>query len=133
GARDARRSQSMNLRQVVCVLVLSAPVPARAGVVQPFPPGFLWGTAISGFQSEMGLAAPTDQGSDWWVWAHDPSNVSNHVVSGDEPETGPDFWDRFDDDARLAQRHLGSNAFRLSIEWSRVFPSSTAGVDASGG
>jgi len=124
----------MKIRHVVCVLVLSAaPLTARAAVVQPFPPDFLWGTAIAGFQSEMGLTAPTDQGSDWWAWAHDSTEISGQKVSGDEPETGPDFWDRFDDDARLAHHKLGTNAFRLSIEWSRIFPSSTAGVDASGG
>ena len=51
----------MKIAHVLCVLLLSV-APARAAVVQPFPPGFLWGTAIAGFQSEMGLAAPTDQG-----------------------------------------------------------------------
>ena len=98
-----------------------------------FPSGFLWGTAISGFQSEMGDGAPIDANSDWFVWSHDADNIANGRVSGDLPEAGPAFYERFADDIRLAQRRLGTNTFRLSIEWSRIFPSSTAAVDASGG
>ena len=120
----------MNLRQVVCVLVLSAPVPARAGVVQPFPPGFLWGTAIAGFQSDMGVGAPNDTNSDWWVWAHDPGNIG-HGVSGDLPEQGPGFYDLYAKDASLAHKRLRNDALRLSIEWSRIFPSSTASTRRS--
>jgi beta-glucosidase/6-phospho-beta-glucosidase/beta-galactosidase len=118
------------------LLVLALALPARAdaaGVVKPFPEGFLWGTAISAFQSEMGLGAPTDERSDWWVWAHDAANIESGRVSGDLPEAGPGFYDRYEDDARLAARRLRSNALRLSIEWSRIFPESTAAVDISGG
>src|SRR6266850_2361096 len=106
---------------------------ARAEVVQPFPGGFLWGTAISAFQSEMGAGAPDDTGTDWWVWVRDPANIASARVSGDLPETGPDFYDRYRKDARLARHGLGNNALRLSIEWSRIFPASTAAVDVSGG
>ena len=45
-----------------------------------FPPGFLWGTAISGFQTEAGgVPANGDTGSDWWVWAHDPTNIAQRL------------------------------------------------------
>lgn len=100
-----------------------------------FPDGFLWGTAISGFQTEMGdTPASNDTGSDWWVWAHDADNITAHRVSGDLPEDGPGFYDQFRTQVRrYARRGLASNALRLSIEWSRIFPNSTAGVDASGG
>src|SRR2546428_4718958 len=107
--------------------------PARGGVVQPFPDGFLWGTAISAFQSEMGVGAPNDANTDWWVWAHDTSNISGGRVSGDEPETGPGFYALYGDDAQLARHRLASNALRMSIEWSRIFPSSTAGGGNSSG
>jgi hypothetical protein len=53
---------------------------ASARVVQPFPPLFLWGTAIAGFQSEMGVGAPSDPTTDWWVWVHDPTNVASGRV-----------------------------------------------------
>jgi beta-glucosidase/6-phospho-beta-glucosidase/beta-galactosidase len=106
---------------------------ASATVVQPFPEGFLWGTAISGFQSDMGLGAPNDPNTDWWVWVRDPANLGSGRVSGDLPEAGPGFWERAAVDARLARKGLRNNALRMGIEWSRVFPASTAGVDASGG
>ena len=106
---------------------------ASARVARPFPPSFLWGTAISGFQSEMGVGAPSDEGTDWWVWVRDPANVASRRVSGDLPETGPGFYDLYARDAKAARKGLANNALRLGIEWSRIFPTSTAGIDASGG
>ena len=55
---------------VAGLVLLAGEAPAR--VVQPFPPGFLWGTAIAGFQREMGVGAPNDPTTDWWVWVRDP-------------------------------------------------------------
>ena len=106
---------------------------ASARVVQPFPSDFRWGTAISGFQSEMGVGAPADPTTDWWVWVRDAANVSSGRVSGELPESGPGFYDLFARDAVLARKGLGNDALRLGIEWSRIFPTSTAGIDASGG
>jgi beta-galactosidase len=120
------------LRAAALAVLLSVSA-AEAGVAQPFPRGFLWGTAISAFQSEMGLGAPNDENTDWWVWAHDAQNIAAGRVSGDLPEGGPGFYDLYRTDARLARHRLGNNALRLSIEWSRIFPASTASVDISGG
>ena len=121
-------------RLLIAALLVALPgIPARAAVVQPFPGGFLWGTAISAFQSEMGVGAPNDTNTDWWAWVHDADNIMSHRVSGDLPENGPGFYDRYARDARLARRGVKSNALRLSIEWSRIFPTSTAAVDLSGG
>jgi beta-galactosidase len=113
--------------------LLLAATAASARVVQPFPSDFLWGTAISGFQSEMGVGAPADPNTDWWVWVRDPANVSSGRVSGDLPESGPGFYDLFALDAKLARKGLRNEALRLGIEWSRIFPGSTTGIDASGG
>ncbi|HEV7735083.1 MAG TPA: family 1 glycosylhydrolase, partial [Candidatus Binatia bacterium] len=118
---------------LVCLALALSAGAAVAQVPRPFPPGFLWGTAISGFQSDMGGGAPTDTNTDWWVWVRDPLNLAQGRVSGDLPETGPGFWTRFDTDGRLARRGLRNNALRMGIEWSRIFPTSTAGVDISGG
>ena len=123
----------MTLRARLVALLLLAAAPAGARVARPFPPGFLWGTAIAGFQSDMGVGAPNDDNSDWWVWVRDPANVMAHRVSGDLPENGPGFYALYAHDARLARGKLHGNALRLSIEWSRIFPTSTAGVDISGG
>ncbi len=47
------------------------------------------------------------------------------------PENGPGAYLTYDSDAQLAQDELGMNTFRMSIEWSRIFPNSTASVDVS--
>ena len=120
------------MRRLLLVLALVATLACAARAA--FPPGFLWGTAISGFQTEMGgKPGHNDPSSDWWVWAHDPDNISQHRVSGDLPEAGPAFYDKFRAQSRKARSGLRSNTLRLSIEWSRIFPTSTAGVDTSGG
>src|SRR5262245_11755351 len=110
----------MRPRHALLVPLLAACLlapPAEAA----FPNGFVWGTAISAFQTEMGGdPASNDTGSDWWVWAHDATNIANHKVSGELPEDGPGFWDDFRTQVRRrARRELASNALRLSIDWSR--------------
>jgi len=92
------------------------------------PDGFLWGTAISSFQAEMGLGEPSDD-TDWWAWVHDPTNVEVKRVSGDTPLKGPGFWELYEDDLRRAREELGCNSVRLSVDWGRVFPEPTTGVD----
>ncbi|MEM2480547.1 MAG: beta-galactosidase BgaS [Candidatus Hadarchaeales archaeon] len=94
----------------------------------PFPPDFLWGASISGFQFEMGGRRENwDTNSDWWVWVHDRENIRKRVVSGDLPENGVNYWELYRRDHQLAEE-LGLNAFRLSTEWSRIFPHSTEKV-----
>ena len=92
------------------------------------PKGFLWGTAIAGFQSEMGRGQDLDQTSDWWQWVHDPGNISSKVTSGDLPENGPGFWSQYASDIKLARKGLGANLFRLGLEWSRLFPHAPTGL-----
>jgi len=118
----------LGLASVVVVGLSSAAGSALGATVQRFPHGFLWGTAISGFQTEMGRRRNEDRGSDWWVWAHDPANIAAHRVSGDKPELGPGDYALFRTDIALAHDQLHNNAMRISIEWSRIFPRSTAGV-----
>jgi beta-glucosidase/6-phospho-beta-glucosidase/beta-galactosidase len=91
-----------------------------------FPDGFLWGTAGAGFQVDMGCpSAPCDDpNSDWWQWTHSEVTRAKALVSADRPEDGPGEWEMYEADADLAKA-MGHNAFRLSIEWSRIFPNST--------
>jgi len=93
-----------------------------------FPRGFLWGTAISSFQAEMGAGEPSD-GTDWWAWVHDETNISVGRVSGDTPLDGPGFWEHYHDDLRLAGEDLKNNSIRLAVDWGRVFPESTESVE----
>ena len=99
-----------------------------------FPDGFHWGTSTSGFQSEMGGGAPLDENSDWWHWLHDPLNKLLLGWKSDAlPENGPGSYLEYATDAELAADGVGADTFRMGIEWSRIFPNSTASVDISGG
>lgn len=72
--------------------------------MEAMPAGFLWGTATSAHQIEG-----WNRHNDWWDF---------------EPRfslAACDFVRRFETDLDLA-RALGTNTFRLSLEWSRVEP-----------
>ncbi|MGC8618320.1 MAG: family 1 glycosylhydrolase [Thermoplasmata archaeon] len=95
-----------------------------------FPEGFIWGTAISAFQTEMGGSEKSVfSGTDWYEWANSDEIVNEGLVSGDRPQDGDGFWDLYEDDMRRA-RSLGNNAIRMSIEWARIFSTPTFDVDA---
>jgi beta-galactosidase len=114
------------LRGLLLAGIALCAVPASAQA-RDFPRGFLWGPAISGFQTEAGgQPSNSDLRSDWWVWSHDRDNIEAGRQSGDLVERGPGHWRTFKEDAALAERRLGANAFRFSMEWSRIFPRSTA-------
>ncbi len=91
-----------------------------------FPKDFLWGVSTSGFQFEMGdpAAENIDSNTDWYVWVHDAENIETGTVSGDLPERGVNYWNLYMRDHGIAER-LGLNAYRIGIEWSRIFPKST--------
>jgi beta-galactosidase len=101
-----------------------------AGVDLSFPSTFHWGVAHAGFQAEGGPGSPIDPNSDWYKWVHDPINQLLGLTHG-VPEDGPGTYVKYDSDAALAENDLGMNTFRMSIEWSRIFPNSTASVDIS--
>ncbi len=94
-----------------------------------FPEKFLWGASTSGFQFEMGGSAKNglDPNTDWYAWVHDKQNIRKGIVSGDFPEDGVDYWHMFRQDHDIA-KELGFNAFRLGVEWSRIFPKTTANI-----
>ena len=75
----------------------------------PFPRNFLWGTSSAAHQVEG-----ETRNSDWWQWAAD-----GHVPL---PGVGCDHYRLYEEDFLLMQT-MGHNAHRLSIEWSRIFPS----------
>lgn len=82
--------------------ILGEPLPA-------VPADFLWGVATAGYQWEGG-----DRTSNWASWER-----AGHVK---EPSgRAADGWNRFEADFDLA-RGLGLNAFRFSLEWSRIEP-----------
>ena len=88
-----------------------APPPLPSEVT--FPSTFLWGTATAAFQVEKG-----DSNADWSFWVATPGKIKN----GDNPDVGgDDALDHIDDDIALMTAE-GHNAYRFSIEWSRIYP-----------
>jgi len=113
----------------IAVLVLMGALAPAVSARQAFPRGFLWGTATAGFQVEAGGGrANSDRRSDWWAFTTDPDLIRAGVVSGDRVDRGPGFWRTWRGDLDRARRRLGSNAIRLGLEWSRIFPRSTARI-----
>lgn len=73
------------------------------------PSDFLWGTATAGYQWEGG-----DTASNWAAW-------ERRGRVRERSGRAADGWDRYREDLDLA-RDMGMNAFRFSIEWSRLEP-----------
>ncbi|HZU75013.1 MAG TPA: family 1 glycosylhydrolase [Acidimicrobiales bacterium] len=76
-----------------------------------FPDGFVWGTATAAHQVEGG-----NWNNDWWDWEHNPDSGCVEP-SGDTC----DHYHRYRDDLDL-MAELGFNAYRFSLEWSRIEP-----------
>jgi len=105
-----------------------------AQITRPFPAGFAWGAATAGFQVDMGCptwdaATCDDPASDWYQWVTDPSILAEEslFVTGEPVSHGPGMWELFEDDVARMQAD-GLNTFRMSVEWSRLFPASTEDV-----
>ena len=101
-----------------------------------FPKGFTFGTAIAGFQGDMGCptepaATCEDRNSDWYQWVTSKEINQNKglYASGDPVSYGPGHWELYASDFALAKKDLAIKGWRMSIEWSRVFPTSTVGVE----
>ena len=77
-----------------------------------FPEGFLWGTATAAHQIEGG-----NKNNQWWLWENQPGKIKN----GETSEHACEHWSRWQDDFNLI-KELNNNAYRMSIEWSRIVP-----------
>jgi beta-galactosidase len=119
-------------RALLLGLAVSA---AGCGADDGFGEDFAFGAAVAGFQVDMGC--PTlpaseceDPHSDWYRFVTSTvaiGRASNHLV-GDAPSRGPGFYELYEEDLdRLVG--MGLTHFRFSVEWSRVFPESTVGVE----
>jgi beta-glucosidase len=75
-------------------------------------PLFLWGVATSAYQIEGGIS-----GNDWTDWERLPGKVKGGVCSGEACGS----WESWERDLDRIQT-LGLNAYRFSLEWSRVEP-----------
>lgn len=77
-----------------------------------FPADFLWGTASASYQVEG-----NNQNSDWWAWEQEAGRIWEGHRSG----RACDWWENAETDLDRAA-DLGTNAHRLSLEWSRIEP-----------
>ncbi|NJP09421.1 MAG: glycoside hydrolase family 1 protein [Leptolyngbyaceae cyanobacterium RU_5_1] len=79
---------------------------------------FLWGVATCGYQSEGGYNGAGEPKNNWFL-DEDKGSV---MPTGSAAE----FWTRYPKDFQTCQQ-LGLNAFRMSLEWSRIQPSTHSG------
>jgi beta-glucosidase/6-phospho-beta-glucosidase/beta-galactosidase len=101
------------------------------------PRDFLFGTSINGFQADMGcpnMPGPDCVHSivDWYEFATSPEMISSGgtYLSGQDPsEVGPGHWELYEQDLDLAADRLSNNAFKTTIEWGRLFPRHTDGIN----
>jgi beta-glucosidase/6-phospho-beta-glucosidase/beta-galactosidase len=147
-----RRARTFSFPALACAVLAASLLPsctsgggivdrgdAGADSVAPetfdFPKGFLFGTAIAGFQADMGCPSNPpgciDPNSDWYQWVTDPSIVNDPAahVKGEPVTNGPGFYELYPQDLDRAKNELKNGALRLSIEWSRIFPTSTVGIE----
>jgi beta-glucosidase len=77
-----------------------------------FPSDFRWGTATAAFQVEG-----NNYNSDWWAWEEENGRILHNQRSG----LACNWWENAEADLDLAA-DMGTNAHRLSLEWSRIEP-----------
>jgi len=115
---------------------------AAAGLVlagcgpKPFPDDFLFGASMAGFQVDMGCPtlAPEkceDRHSDWYQLITSSAELQDlkDIVTFEPPSHGPGHWELYEQDFERAKADMGLTGIRTSIEWSRVFPTATDGLE----
>lgn len=82
-----------------------------------FPGDFLWGTASAAYQVE-GTGDPVmgTVPSNWQEWEE-----LDNIKDGQRNPDGSGFYTLYDQDFEKAQA-LGTNAYRLGLEWARIEP-----------
>lgn len=93
---------------------------APADAPPPYPRDFAWGVSTAGYQVEGGLNGPGEPRNNWAAW-EDAGRV-------ERTGRGAAFWERWEEDLDLAHA-LGINAFRMGLEWARLEPTATSGLD----
>ncbi|MEO8580921.1 MAG: GH1 family beta-glucosidase, partial [Gemmatimonadales bacterium] len=92
-----------------------------------FPDDFLWGTATSAYQIEGSQTADGAGRSMWHRFSHTPGNTWLDQTG----DVACDHYRRYKDDVAI-MAELGTNAYRFSIAWARVFPQGTGSVNKKG-
>jgi 6-phospho-beta-glucosidase len=91
-----------------------------------FPQGFWWGSSASATQTEGATDIEGKGKNIWDFWyEQEPSRFFNGVGPADTSQ----FYYRYKEDIRL-MKEIGHNSFRLSISWSRLFPTGKGKVNS---
>jgi beta-glucosidase len=98
----------------------AAETTARKPTDRKFPKGFLWGTATASYQVEGAVHEGGRGPSIWDTFSH----TAGKTYNGDTGDVADDFYHRYKSDIQL-MKELGVKAFRLSVSWTRIFPSGT--------
>jgi beta-glucosidase len=82
--------------------------------VYEFPKDFIWGTAMSAYQTEG-----NNTNTDWYQWEAQKNPEEKYPL---EPcGIACDSYNRYNEDFELCEK-LNNNAVRISIEWARIEP-----------
>lgn len=87
-----------------------------------FPPGFLWGTGTSAFQTE---GAWDQDGKGPSIWDHYTHSTPTGNLASETADVASDSYARWEDDVE-ALEYLGVRSYSFSLSWSRLFPDGDA-------
>ena len=92
-----------------------------------FREDFVWGAATSSYQIE---GAAFQDGKGWDIWDVF-CKEKGRIYEDQNGDVACDHYHRFREDVAL-MKELGIQAYRFSINWSRVFPNGTGKVNEQG-
>lgn len=92
-----------------------------------FAKDFVWGAATSSYQIEGAVREDGKGEHIWDVFTKEPG----HVYENHTGEVACDHYHRFREDVRI-MKEMGLQAYRFSIDWSRVLPEGTGRVNEKG-
>ncbi|XP_028316351.1 beta-klotho [Gouania willdenowi] len=91
-----------------------------------FPPGFLWGSGTSAFQTE---GAWDKNGKGASIWDHFTHNSFTGNMTGDTADVASDSYNHWKEDIE-ALHHLNVGFYSFSLSWPRLFPNGSGQPNA---
>jgi beta-glucosidase len=127
-----RRQFGVSAAVVAATAVAGVSLPQLAFAVpdddaRRFPQGFRWGCATAAYQIEGGAADDARGPSIWDTFSHTPGKT----FLGETGDVADDSYHRYKEDVQLLS-NLGVSTYRMSLSWSRIFPSGIAPVNPKG-
>jgi beta-glucosidase len=92
-----------------------------------FPADFVWGTTTSAYQTEGAVREDGRGETIWDRFTHTPGRVRD----GSTGDIACDSYHRYTDDIEL-MRQIGTNAYRFSVAWARIYPEGYGRLNRAG-